>query len=118
MNRGNTINVDDFVDVILKAVRFSSKSRYRLVGGFELLPQDYCNRGPVPELSHKKRTMYIREAKIALTYFTTQGIIKEWYKDIENGVHINTMSWDTTLSVICQITSRHYIEREVCVSYY
>lgn len=111
------INFDDFVEVALRNIRFSSKSHRRLIEGFYLPPQDYYNWGPVPELTIEDRKMYIRDAKIASTYFTPQGIIKEWYVDVQNGNHIDTMSWYTPLSVIHQTTSHHRVEAKVCTFY-
>ena len=117
MNHRGIINFNDFVDEAMRGIRFSSKSHHRLIDGFDLPPQDYYNWGPVPELSQENREMYIRDAKIALTYFTTQGIIKEWYEDVHGGNQINTMSWETPLSIIYQTTSRHHVQTEVSSFY-
>jgi hypothetical protein len=79
-------------------------SGYRLVDGLGSRLQKageprhlYCKGGRDVHLVKEKKMSYIDAATVALTYFTTQGTVKEWFEDNKTAIYKNTMSWDFPL---------------------
>jgi hypothetical protein len=98
MTHQSTIDSTAFVNGALRNIRSYSKSHYRLIQeGFNVLPETYYNWGHITELHPEMRQFYSNEAIMALSHFTSGGIIKPWFEHAQSSAHKELMSWSVPL---------------------